>query len=927
MASAETSDSLRGAAPAYSVEQLRAHPEHVLEYLAPPPAAVVERSARMDTDLLLLPLLPHEPHAHVRRGALPGVLEHARERNEQALAELQRAEGALRGALVDTLEMNAPGAADLGDADLTEVLDQFTHAAAQAHAGASHGRTRRSAEHAARSAALPPAPQDAVLRQLRAARKYTRPLADAEAARSSLSGVELLARLCEIADELRAWTATDADAMLARALSSLETERDALFAELVQQHTSSLKDALRSVEWPHPRFQNPDYRAKDEDPSESLGRLVASEHVRHAWASLCDVQLRAAELGMRRMPSLARRVAGVSTSGEQAPPPVPGSDAYEPLLAVQVLLEPVLLRFRFYFDGTRETNRLDKPEWYLRNMLALIQMNSELFVPAPDLWSDGGVVSTLTQQRADGQRRHLALDTPAELLHTMLVLLRRKVHASMDMLVEQPALLAHTIVQCMTFDTDLRAVYEPSCGTAGNPQGAVRIADEILGNHAYFQRWLDGERAFAQSRYDECAESNGAWSLIQADTLTEAGDPLLGTGGEEEQDAAGADNVTTRLAATLTGILLGVTERYQPLHALDQRAAFVIKVQRPLLYQFHQRLVRHMDAFENMSTAFTRAIPGEISSLSSSSSTDMVRGVNGINRVAKALLSSEYLRKQLEEWSESSFFLSMAQEFGAQDSNAELGRLLRPDHDPGNIDSANLMAILQRGIQTGASAAKTLRPLAKGPAEPQHTSPHAPGKGSLAPAASDPEYPGIWDEFIRKFAEVSQRSRRAIERLVVSEVLEQLRPYIMRRWDQADASPSPGPGSDDSAEGAQPRDSIPTKELVPALARLTNLLNQLINVLPADLLLPVYRYVSTSLSHGLLERILMPNARVPLRFAPDQATRFAQDVDQGWMHVVQEVSQHPTIAARRARNEPTGLGRKPETPWRELLDTAKKLTS
>jgi len=53
--------------------------------------------------------------------------------------------------------------------------------------------------------------------------------------------------------------------------------------------------------------------------------------------------------------------------------------------------------------------------------------------------------------------------------------------------------------------------------------------------------------------------------------------------------------------------------------------------------------------------------------------------------------------------------------------------------------------------------------------------------------------------------------------------------------------------------------------------------------------------------------------------------RFCLDVDQGWLHVVREIDNHPKLAARRSKKAPTGLGRNPELAWRLLIDASKEL--
>lgn len=42
------------------------------------------------------------------------------------------------------------------------------------------------------------------------------------------------------------------------------------------------------------------------------------------------------------------------------------------LYPLQALIEPIVLRFRYHFDGKRQTNRLDKPEWYFTHVLNLM---------------------------------------------------------------------------------------------------------------------------------------------------------------------------------------------------------------------------------------------------------------------------------------------------------------------------------------------------------------------------------------------------------------------------------------------------------------------------------------------------------------------------------------------------------------------------
>lgn len=42
---------------------------------------------------------------------------------------------------------------------------------------------------------------------------------------------------------------------------------------------------------------------------------------------------------------------------------------------VKVMMEPIRIRFNFHFDTNRQTNRLDKPEWFLSHILQLVEFH------------------------------------------------------------------------------------------------------------------------------------------------------------------------------------------------------------------------------------------------------------------------------------------------------------------------------------------------------------------------------------------------------------------------------------------------------------------------------------------------------------------------------------------------------------------------
>lgn len=203
------------------------------------------------------------------------------------------------------------------------------------------------------------------------------------------------------------------------------------------------------------------------------------------------------------------------------------------------------------------------------------------------------------------------------------------------------------------------------------------------------------------------------------------------------------------------------------------------------------------------------------------------------------------------------------------------------------------------------------RPLASGGG----ASPVVGGEGGGTPKVGDvvgtqvsSERFGVWEEPRRKFNEISKRAIGGIERLVTSEILEQLRPYVLRRWDN-ESSPS-----QEAEEEVEEKEPIPTPSLIPALAIFSSHLGHLCSILDRETLLPVYRHISGSVASALVERVVMAGGS--RRFNFEGGMRFERDLKEGWLGVVRELT-----AAKAG-----ALGRRPEAPWKPALDAARLLT-
>lgn len=119
-----------------------------------------------------------------------------------------------------------------------------------------------------------------------------------------------------------------------------------------------------------------------------------------------------------------------------------------PLLPMEVMLEPIALRFRFHFYGEKPTNRLDKPEYFLSHILDVLETHNEF-------------MSTHVQPIIDDQNSKssvgdaLLSDAISAFITALLPLVTAKSLQLLPQIAGQPQLLSHFVHELMAFDKTL----------------------------------------------------------------------------------------------------------------------------------------------------------------------------------------------------------------------------------------------------------------------------------------------------------------------------------------------------------------------------------------------------------------------------------------------------------------------------------------
>ncbi|TRM66203.1 TIP-1 family-domain-containing protein [Schizophyllum amplum] len=526
----------------------------------------------------------------------------------------------------------------------------------------------------------------------------------------------------------------------------LEEIREKTWSDIKQAMSISLLAAAEKLKWP----MAVDYASADAETRKAF---------EHAFYNLLRLQ----DIGGKMRSAL-----GTEKSG---------------LYPLQALVRPVALRFKYHFEGTRQTNRLDKPEWYLTHV-ANVAHEHRTFMDS--------VIQALLNAS-----EHRNIIASREFTYCLLPLVQRKLKRTMPSLLQRSSLLAHTIYQTLSFDAALVEEGFSLYGTSAaasveDPDHWEGVSETVLGTKEWFDAWMDGEKHFAEEQYRNIISAADAWQI--ADDDAEESAPQL---------------KTTNAARRVKALVEQITDRYSPLPNATRKMRFLTTVQLPILEHYQGRISSSLDAFETLSSALLRAVPGALSfggKEEGGMSVDTQRltaGVEGVKKLAKALLSARYLEVALQGWGEDLIFLELW---------AEINRF--------------------SGLKARVRASALLpEPTAEDDAAPENT---------------------IFDTVVAIYHKLVVRAEDMIVLQVSNEVENTLKPHLQRL------------NSPDASQDLTDEINV-SQTLLPAIALLSAHLTFLRTTLPTATAATVYRRIASSLAEHILQRAILYRGRLSLQ--------------------------------------------------------------
>ncbi|KAI8794641.1 RAD50-interacting protein 1 [Biomphalaria glabrata] len=223
------------------------------------------------------------------------------------------------------------------------------------------------------------------------------------------------------------------------------------------------------------------------------------------------------------------------------------------LLPLELMLKPLRKRFQYHFYGSRQTNSLDKPEWYLTQVLTWIRDHSDFL--------ERNIQPILDETG----KANICART--ELTRGLVMLVMEKIGQDLPQLVYDESSLSHLIDEVLLFDSEIRNTYSyppmlPGCLD-------VLCLPEAL------TKWLLVEKKYAMQKIEQMLQSPSCWE-------------------SQYKSVEDSDEVKVpECAESFMTLLHTMTDRYKRLPVSDAKLQF-LGLQLELLEDFRMRLVQVM---------------------------------------------------------------------------------------------------------------------------------------------------------------------------------------------------------------------------------------------------------------------------------------------------------------------------------------------
>ncbi|KAG7855395.1 hypothetical protein KL939_004570 [Ogataea angusta] len=279
-------------------------------------------------------------------------------------------------------------------------------------------------------------------------------------------------------------------------------------------------------------------------------------------------------------------------------------DQTDAFWALDCLASNFKVKFVYHFEGSSETNRLNKPEYALNYLQAYLKRS----VPAVEKLFG----STFRQYFPNKSIKK-------NFIISLLKPVKEKFDWEMGAVSKHEGLLSHLILELQKFDQNLSKTYN---FTPAEPEYTRLLTSSlILSNEDVFNLWLNNEKNFVNHRYEEIISKKDAFTI-------------------DKDFVENGKTKPTRSAINLKSLLEGISNNYAMLPTKFQ-VKFLSEVQLRLLNLYFANLKQGFNALDTI-------IHGKIND-----------EVSVLERICRIWCSSKYIIETMATWGESIVFLEL----------------------------------------------------------------------------------------------------------------------------------------------------------------------------------------------------------------------------------------------------------------------------
>lgn len=281
--------------------------------------------------------------------------------------------------------------------------------------------------------------------------------------------------------------------------------------------------------------------------------------------------------------------------------------------AIDCLTNKFQTKFIFHFEGSGETNRLDKPEFAFSYLIGYLRKN----ISYAKLLFAADFAKCCRNNVKYGE---ISGSFSTWFITSTLIPLRRKFSKEISLILETKNghLLSHFVTEVKKFDEEIKQEFA-FIPIKGKEWGGF-TNDLILSQNIVWNAWLQNEKNFVNERFEEIVEMDDAFS-IEYDVVEKG------------------KTKPTKSAINLTNLLEGITINYDSL-PLKYQLKFLSEVQLKLLNFYFDTLKKGAYALKSIKQV-------------------QIDGVSTLERICRIWCSSKYIIEMMEKWSDQIIFIEL----------------------------------------------------------------------------------------------------------------------------------------------------------------------------------------------------------------------------------------------------------------------------